>query len=330
MANGIVDTKTGRLSPPSREVLCTMQCGVSFDPAARAPVWEEFIRRIANGDAEFIAYIQRALGYALTGSTREQCFFVLYGTGANGKSTLLETVLYVMGDYATAADFSLLTTKPGGGPSEGFARLRGKRLVTAVESEEGIRFNETLLKQLTGGDTITARYLYQSSFSFKPSFKLILATNYKPRIGGTDEGIWRRVRLLPLTVQIPLDERDTALFEKLTEEGSGILNWLLRGALAWRASELGEAQAVASATAEYRGEQDAIGAFITELCEVAPEYTVSTNLLYESYVDFCKENDRNHVGTALFGKALNRQGLSKARGARGEYFRRGIRLKEAM
>jgi putative DNA primase/helicase len=326
--NGLVDLRTNSFRPPSREALATMQCEVAYDPAAKAPLWEAVIARITDGNIELANYIRRSLGYALTGTTREQCFFVFYGTGANGKSTLLEAIVYILGDYATAADFSLLTGRPSNGPSEGIARLRGKRLVTAVEAEEGTRFNESLLKQLTGGDTITARNLYQASFSFRPSFKLFLATNYKPRIIGTDEGIWRRLRLVPFTFQIPQAERDTQLFEKLQGEAAGILNWVLEGTAEWISDGLGEAAAVVDATAEYRVEQDGFGAFIKEVCELGPAFSVNTNELYAAYAGYCAEHEIEQHGREKFGKALLRLGISKIRTSLGQYLRVGIRLKE--
>ena len=184
---------------------------VTFDPDAACPLWDEFLDRIFDRDTLLIDFFQRAVGYSLTGDTSEQCWFLCHGTGANGKSTALETVRAMLGDYGQQADPAAFLVKRGDGPSNDIARMKGARLVSAIEIGEGRRLAEALVKQMTGGDTLTARLLYHEHFEFKPAFKLWMAANHKPVIRGTDLAVWRRVRLVPFTVMIPEPERDKQL-----------------------------------------------------------------------------------------------------------------------
>jgi len=201
-------------------------------------------------------FMQRAVGYALTGDVGEQCLFVMWGTGANGKSTFVETLHALLGDYAQKAEMRTLLHRDTDTVRNDLARLRGARLVSAVEIGRGKRLNEELVKELTGGDTITARFLVREYFEFRPEFKLFLAVNHKPQIHGTDEAIWRRVKLVPFNVYIPPEERDKALGGKLRAELPGILNWALEGCLEWQRGGLREPEEVIAATADYRREQD--------------------------------------------------------------------------
>jgi len=178
-----------------------------------------------------VRFLQRAVGYALTGMTSEQVLFFLYGTGANGKSTFIETCRNLVGEYAQQADFDTFVPKENGHPRNDLARLAGARFVAAVEAAQGRQLAENVIKQATGGDTITARFLYREYFEFSPQFKLFLVANHKPVIIGTDEAIWRRIRLIPFTVTIPPEERDKQLLEKLQRELPGILAWAVRGCL---------------------------------------------------------------------------------------------------
>ena len=225
--NGIVDLRTGRFRPAQREDYVTQRAGVAFDPSVGCPEWYAFLKKIFSGDDYLIAYLQRATGYILTGLTVEEILFVLWGEGANGKSTFRETLFALLGDYAVGSDASLLiTNKHTGGATPDLARLYGRRLVTINETSPNDFLNESRMKFITSHDVITARHLYENFFDFAPTHKAFLTTNHKPIVRGTDHGIWRRLHLVPFLVKIEEKERDKHFREKkLAPELSGILNW---------------------------------------------------------------------------------------------------------
>jgi putative DNA primase/helicase len=234
--NGTLELRTGRLRPHRPEDLITRVVPVAFDSTAPCPAFEGFLRRIFAERPGLIAFVQRAAGYALTGDTREQCFFVLHGTGANGKSTLVGALMGLFDSYAAQVAAETLLARRGDVALilNDLATLEGKRLVAAVESDMGRRLAEALVKQLSGGDRLKVRRLYADAYEIQPTFKLWLSTNHRPTIRGTDVAIWRRVRLIPFDVTIPLGEQDDRLPEKLEAERAGILAWAIRGCLAWR------------------------------------------------------------------------------------------------
>ena len=208
----------------------TKSCGATYDQDARCPLWLKFLDRIFDHDASLIGFLRRTFGYTLTGVTHEHALWLLCGGGANGKSVLTATWRALLGDYGTSAAFDTFVVRKGDqGPRNDLAALLGVRFVAASESEEGRRLAEATLKMLTGGDEISARRLYSEFFTFTPTFKLALSGNYRPRIRGTDLGIWRRVRLVPFTVTIPPDEQDPLLAQKLRAELPGILKWAVEG-----------------------------------------------------------------------------------------------------
>lgn len=315
--NGTLDLRTGQLRPHSRDDLLTKMAPVNFDPNAAAPLWDKFIKRIFQNDADLIGFVQRMLGYTLTGATTEQCFMFAHGNGANGKSTLFEVIQYLLGpDYArTLSSDALMARNTSGGIPNDLAALQGARLVVASEIEEGARWAESKLKDWTGGDILTARFLHKEFFDFKPQFKLCIFGNHKPVVRGLDEGIWRRVRLVPFEVTIPANERDRALVGKLREELPGILAWMVRGCIDWRRDGLGSAEKVALATDEYREENDIVGRFITECCIVKPGTSAPIDALYSSYVRWCGREGINARSKISLGKALSeraeRDGLQK-------------------
>jgi putative DNA primase/helicase len=268
--------------------------------------------------AELVDYLQRAIGYTLTGSTREQVFFLLYGTGRNGKSVFMNTIAAMMGDYASETPTETLMVKPlgAGGASSDVACLAGARLVGANESEDGQRLAEARIKALTGGDPITARHLYQAPFTFTPAFKLWLRTNHRPDVKGTDEGIWRRVRLVPFAVTIPESDVDHDLSEKLAAELPGILAWAVRGCLAWQAGGLGYPDAIRRAVEGYRDEMDHIGPFLDQLQVKRP---IRAEHLHEAYKTWCAANDQEPMNATAFGKRLNERGWGKQRKTDGVY-----------
>jgi putative DNA primase/helicase len=328
--NGTLDLRTGELREHRRDDLLTRVAPVAYDPSAKCPTWDAFLDRVMAGNRDLISYLQRAVGYSLTGNTDEQCFFLLYGTGSNGKSTFLETLVSLIGRgrYATAMNFSTLTNRQRQEPSEDIARLRGIRMVTAIESGRGKVFNETLIKQITGSDTIAARLLYKGTFTFRPAFKLFLSANYKPRINDDDYAIWRRVKLVPFDVQIPESERQRDLQDRLQEELSGILNWALDGCAKWRAHGLGDATAVRAATAQYRRAQGALPAFLDQECDRGRRYWVESRELFKRYEEWCAREERNGMTETAFGRELGRMGFLKDRKGPNRTTRRlGVRLK---
>lgn len=229
--NGVIDLRSGEFSDSRSERLLSKSVNADFNLYANCPRWISFLDRIMAGNSNLIGFLQRAVGYSLTGSTIEQCFFLNYGTGANGKSVFLETMRGLLADYAAAAEFSAFLATQSENVRNDIAALSGARFVSANESGADRRLSESIIKALTGGDTISARFLFKEYFEFRPQFKVWMATNHKPIILDTDNAIWRRVKLIPFDVTIPEEERDPRLVEKLREEYPGILNWAVQGCL---------------------------------------------------------------------------------------------------
>jgi putative DNA primase/helicase len=271
LENGVLNLRTLEFLPHDPNLKLTKLAPVTYDPNADCPKWKAFLQRIFNGNERLIRFVQRAVGYSLTGSTREQCLFFLHGTGANGKSTFLEVIRALLGDYAVTAEFSTFVADRKSSVRNDIARLHSARLVTAIEVGEGKRFAEELIKTLTGGDTVAARFLYREFFEFKPRFKVWLAANYKPEIRGTDYAIWRRIRLIPFTVTIPPEEQIPDLAEQLKEELSGILNWALEGLRDWLANGLQPPPEVTEATEAYRAEMDIVDCSCKTLVSPTPK-----------------------------------------------------------
>lgn len=304
VSNGVVDLREGILRAHDPSLHLTKLAPAAFKPEAVAPTWLAFLDRVFQGDRELIAFVQRAVGYSLTGLTDEQVFFLLHGTGANGKSTFLEALREVSGEYAAQAEFSTFLTRAAGGPRNDIARLHGARLVAAAEAEAGEHLAEATVKQLTGGDMITARFLYKEHFEFRPHFKIWLAANHKPAISGSDHAIWRRILLIPFLVTIPDQERDPRLVEKLKAERDGILRWAVEGCLSWQQHGLKRPSAVLEATQGYRAEMDWLAAFVQERCVVAPRVQVRTAELYETYMAWCPERGELPQTRKVFNERL--------------------------
>lgn len=264
VANGTVDLQTGTLREHRDEDMLTHQAPVEYDPEAACPRWEQFLCEVFNNDEELARYVQRALGYSITGSTREHAFFVAYGSGRNGKSTLLGVVAAILGDYAGPITAEALILRAyGNNASPELASMVGKRLVTAQEPPHG-NLNTPRIKELTGGDSIMARGLYKEPFSFRPTLKLWLSTNERPRVEEVTPAIWQRIRLIPFTESF-IGRENRSLVEELLEERAGILNWLIAGARAWQEEGLGTCAAVEAATRAYQEEQDPLYAFFHEV-----------------------------------------------------------------
>ena len=301
--NGTVDLRTGELRPHDRADLLTKLAPVTHDPAADCPTFRAFLERILP-DPELRAYLQRALGYGMTGEVSEQCLFFFYGSGANGKSTLLNVLADVLGDYYMQASPDLLTVKDKGHIPVDVAELKGTRVAATIEGEEGRAMAEALVKQITGGDRIKARRLYRDPFEFSPTHKIILAANHRPTIRGMDHGIWRRIKLVPFTVTIPDGERDIHLGDKLRTEAPGILNWLLDGCREWQQTGLREPMAIRDATAEYRAEMDHAREFFEMFCVFGADFSVTGKELFSTYYNWCRVNNDVALGKMTFNRQL--------------------------
>lgn len=330
-ANGTLDLQRGKVYRHRRENLLTKCIPVPFDPEATCPIWDRFLDQITNGNEELISFLQRAVGYSLTGSTEEHCLFVLYGTGRNGKSTFLNTVKTLFSDYGrqTAAD-TFMAKKNNGGPGDDVAALRGARFVTAIETEENQRLAEAMVKQLTGGDTILVRRLYENYFEYRPEFKVFLATNHKPAIRGTDHAIWKRIRLIPFTVTISEEEKDTELPQKLESELAGIFAWAVRGCMDWKRNGLGVPEEILEATDAYRSEMDIIGGFISDCCIVNRLARVTAKAIYAEYGKWCDESGEKPITQRSLSNRLKERGFEIHRGTGGKRSWLGIGLSADM
>lgn len=311
--NGTVDLRTGKLLPHQRENMITSLAPVTYDPDATCPRWDAFLERIMAGNQELIGFLQRAVGYGLTGETSERCLFIEHGTGDNGKTVFLETLAAFTGEYCQETPVATLMLRRNDTIPNDLAALKSARIVTAAESEEGQRLAESQVKHMTGGDRISARFLHAEWFNFRPQFKIWLATNHKPKIRGTDNAIWRRIRLIPFKVTIPKDEQDKNLTQKLAEELPGILNWAIGGCLEWQRQGLNEPTAVEKATQGYRDEMDELADFIGGCCVVRPSAKVTTKELYEAYITWCKVNGEEAMSKRKLGIRLRERGFSPKR-----------------
>jgi putative DNA primase/helicase len=323
--NGTLDLHTGQLHTHRQEDYITKLAPVEYDPDAAAPQWEAFLKRVLP-DEQVRAYVQRAAGYGCTADVSAQCLFFLYGSGANGKSTFLNALLGVLGDYAKQAAPDLLVAKEGSHPTE-LADLRGARFVATIEVEDGKRMAEGLVKQMTGGDRIRARFMRQDFFEFSPTHKLFFAANHKPIIRGTDHAIWRRIKMIPFTETIGEEEKDPRLPDKLRSEASGILNWLLAGCLSYQRDGLPEPEAVLAATGDYRNDMDTLGQFLAERCVIHPNVSAMATALYRAYEQWCDSSGERAQSQRRFGTALGERGFQRKRGSTGAYVWHGIGLR---
>jgi putative DNA primase/helicase len=311
--SGTLGLTACKLGPHRRTDMLTKISPVVYDPEAKCPTWLRFLDEITAGSMSLQSYLQRCVGYSLTGETSEHALFMLWGKGANGKSTFLEVIRHALGDYAQTADFASFMVSKQQTVRNDIARLNGARLVTATESESGKRISESVVKQLTGGDTVSARFLFSEFFEFVPQFKLWLATNHKPKIVGADDGIWRRIRLIPFIVQIPKERQDKDLPKKLKAEAAGILNWALEGLRQWREMGLAEPNAVTVATSEYRADQDVLQHFIDALCTTGAEKRTKGSKLYAAYKQWAETAGEFVLSERDFGNAMSDRGYPRYR-----------------
>jgi putative DNA primase/helicase len=321
VSNGTVDLRTGKLRPHYREDLISNLIEVAFDPQAECELWDAFLRRVLNHNVELYAYLRRFVGYLLVGDTSEQSLHFLWGLGANGKSVFCEVLVRLLGDYAVAVSPDLIMLRRHSGIPNDVARLRGVRAALMNETSQGSRFDEAKLKDLTGGDTLTARFLHQEFFDFQPTHRIVIRGNHKPAINGTDEGIWRRLRLVPFTVSIPPDEQDRDLLRKLESELPGILNWALKGCLEWQAEGLKPPAIVVEAVRAYREESDTLGRFLAECCDARAPAQVKSSALFSAYQKFCETAGERWMPSKELPHEMQRRGFEwKRTKAGGMYF----------
>jgi putative DNA primase/helicase len=314
--SGTLNLRTGELRPHDPADLITKLAPVAYDPSAECPKFQQFLKETLV-DEGVIQFMKRYAGYTLTGITRERVLAMLWGGGKNGKTTLVELLRDVMGDYAQNTDVETILAKKYAGVGNDVAALRGARLVSCAEVENGRRLAESKVKQLTGSDTVTARFLFGEPFDFRPQFKLCLSTNNKPVILGVDDAIWDRIRLVPFSQRFEGSAADPNLPEKLRGELPGILAWMVDGCREWQEHGLGEPESVKDATNQYREEMDTLAAFLEDRCVVAPGVSVLAGSLYQKYSMWCDANGERQDPQKRFASLLSARGFSRERGTRG-------------
>jgi putative DNA primase/helicase len=318
--NGTLDLRTMQLKPHDRTDRITKVGGAVYDPHADCPAFKAFLHEIFKADVDLIAFYQRLIGYMLTALTSEQGVYILWGGGANGKSVLLKTQSALMGDYAVHTPGETFMVQKNPSVRSDVARLAGARLVTSTEVEDGQRLAETLIKQFSGEDKVTARKLYKAEFEFEPCCKIFIAANHKPVVRGTDYAIWRRINLIPFTFTVPPDRRIPQMAEKrLIPELSGILNWALAGLQAWRDVGLDPPECVTAATEEYKSESDVLADWIEDQELEGAGRSALNSGLRKAYEQHCEDNGIKPIGDKWFGRRLAERGYTRTKiaGVRG-------------
>lgn len=306
--SGYVDLSSGELFDHDREKMFSKITGVEYSPTAECSIWLNFLNQTFDGDKDMIEAFQTAVGYSLIAGNPEQVMFIAYGNGRNGKSVALNTIAYVAGSYTQTMQASTLMIKNNqNGPNSDIARLEGARVVFSSETNEGGRIDESLVKQMTGGDKLVARFMYGSEFEFTPKFKIWMATNHLPIIRGTDTGIWRRAVLFPFDHQVPEDKIDKNLESKLRAEASGILNWSVEGCLKWQRHGLVITDKMKDALKAYRSEMDLIENFIDSTCVIGEGYEIKASTLYAEYKSWAQRNNEYMYNSTRFGKEVSKR-----------------------
>ncbi len=316
-ARQVLDLKTGFVQPAQQNDFITKSLNIGqLGDASKALRWLEFLDQVFGNDPELIDWLKRWCGYLLTGATTEHIFVFCYGSGANGKSVMADILRYILGDYARAISSSTLTEmkRHGGSATPDLAELIGSRLAICTETEDGAALAESLIKSLVSGDTMSVRKLYSGPVEFTPQFKLMMLGNHKPVIKGTDDGIWRRVRLIPFKRIFRPEERDPALLDKLKAEAPHILAWMVEGCLEWQQRKLIDIPTtIAQATNEYQSEQDLIGRWLFECCSRSPTSETSSIDVYNSYKSWCNDNGLEPANKINFGRRLSGFGFDSRR-----------------
>lgn len=323
--NGIVNLRNGELIPHDASFMMSKICYSEYDTSGAKPKrWMQFLDEITNGDKALQEYIQKSIGYSLSGSNSEQCAYFLYGMGNNGKSTFLDTIADLMGGYATNAQPETVMMRKWGdsGASSDIARLKSARFVTCEEPTEGVRLNEGLLKQLTGGSKVTCRFLYGDEFEYTPEFKIWIATNHKPVVRGTDVGIWRRIKLIPFEVNIPKDKVDKNLKYKLRQEFPQILAWAVEGCIKWQKDGINEPNCVQDAVKEYKKEMDLLASFMEQCLEI--DYDCDDKIvasdLFRLYSVWAKRNNEYEMSSKKFFREIGQKIPGKGRNGKGVFY----------
>lgn len=324
--NGVIDLKTGQLLPHDSSRNITKMAPVAFDPDAKCPAFEKFISEVFDKNDNLIRFMQRFLGYSLTGDTREQVFAVAHGAqGSNGKGTLLNLVHDILGDYAKTIQTESLLTKKNEGPSNDIAALRGARYVTASEIPPGRRMNEALIKQLTGQDTVSARFLNREFFEFLPQFKIVILANEKPTASGDDDALWRRVMLVPFTQRFTGENKNVHLRETLRakKEVQGVLKWLVNGCLEWQKNGLMPPEEVVQATQNYHEDMDIIQRWIHDSCfidKINFKKREKTSILYQNFMIYVQNmGEKAFFSQTKFSQSLVKKGFEPYRNSSGRY-----------
>ncbi len=330
--NGVLNLRNGELMPPGREQLITKFADVVYDPSAKCPLWNKFTHEIMGGNEELVQLLKRAIGYSMTGDTSEQVLFLLHGGGSNGKTVFIETLKKIFGTYAMATDSGILLLDGHGDPATGsnsIARLQGARFVVGSEISPGARFNEQRMKELTGQDTISARFLFKEFIDFLPDFKFWLRCNDLPEIRGDDAGVWRRIIRIPFEVKFTAEQKDKNLPEKLAAELPGILNWALEGCREWQRIGLNPPVVVTDAVSTYKEDMDVLGEWLGSRCAIDEMAMVSSRALYACYTQWCKSNGEIPASHRKIGIALRRRGFVRRNYPDGRYYK-GIKIVEQL
>ena len=331
--NGTLDLRTGALIPHRQDELITKLCPVKFDANAACPIFSVFISRILAGSTPLIAYLRRVLGYALSGQITEKACFCLFGDGNNGKTTLLELIRHILGDYSAQVMIDTLMTRraqESNASLADLADLRGARFVTTSETEAGQRLAEGKLKYLTGMSEIKTCRKYENPVTFPPTHKIFMDANHRPIVRGSDAAIWTRLKLIPFTVSIPDDEIDKSLLNKLKAEAAGVLAWMVKGCLEWRQGGLDEPDEVKASVDTWKSEDDPYKEFFEDECEFDPSYSAAVSTLWPRFSDWAKQNGIRYPSKSGLYERLHARGCTKgvAQPALGKQFRcwKGIRL----
>lgn len=320
LANGVLSLRTGDLRSPRREDMLRLMSPVQFDANAKCPRWTQFVNEVFEPHPDLLPFIQRAIGYSLTGDIREHSMFILYGGGANGKSTMLAVLQTLLGEYSGTLAHSSLMAKDNNSMTNDWAKLRGKRFAVAQETREGAALDEAVVKSMTSGDRVSVRALYQDFFEMDPRFKIWLASNHLPKITGSDDAIWRRIKLIPFDVSF-LGREDKTLVPTLMTELPGILNWAVEGCLAWQAQGLGTATAIEAATGGYKDASDVVRLWAAERCEFHGEFSSRGAQLYGDYKDWCTTRGEKAMTSTMFGRRVSGlAGVSKRHAATGAVY----------
>jgi len=320
VANGVVDLRSGDLRAHDRSDLITRTCPVAYDPSAQAPTFHRFLDEV-QPDQEVRRYLARLFGYAATGVVREHVLSVLWGPGANGKSVLADVVTFVLGAYARPGPASLIVQTGNHEPHPtDVASCVGSRLVIVHETKRGAGFDASKVKLLTGGDRLTARQMRQDFFTFAPTHKLVMLSNYKPRADASDAALWRRVQLVPFDVVIPEERRDAQLADAIRAEAPGVLRWIVEGAREWATIGLAAPAVVREQTESYRASEDVVASFLSENTIKTPPATVKAGVLYASYKRWCEDGGQRAVSANEFGAELVARGYQRVERASGRLY----------